>query len=295
MGRAICSRDPGGKDLVTTIAVTGASGFLGRHVLARLADRDIEVVGVARKRPTEPERGTVRWVEFDIHQPKANPYEVLQKPDVLLHLAWGGLPDYRNAYQLDIELPAQTAFLETMLRAGLKALTITGTCLEYGMQSGQLSEDLRCAPILPYPQSKLALLNHLQSLKSEIPFALTWARLFYMYGKGQQKGSLHSQFLAAHDNGAESFDMSGGKQIRDFLPVEEVAAILCELALSRRDSGTVNVCSGKPITVRDLTKGWAKMLDWDVELNLGVYPYPDYEPMEFWGDNRRLKEVLAGR
>ncbi len=293
MGREIRPRNPGGENLVTTVAVTGASGFLGRYVLANLADRDVEVVAVSRTPPVQSEQGTIQWVEFDIHEPPADPFDALQQPDILLHLAWGGLPDYRNAFQTDAELPAQIAFLEAMLQGGLKALTVTGTCLEYGMQSGKLSEDLSCDPVLPYPRAKIALLQYLQTLKSKMPFMLTWARLFYMYGRGQYEKSLYSQFVAAHASGSSSFDMSGGAQLRDYLPVETITGYLCDLALTGDDVGVINVCSGKAVAVRDLVKSWAQAFNWDVDLNLGVFPYPDYEPMEFWGDNNRLNEVLA--
>jgi dTDP-6-deoxy-L-talose 4-dehydrogenase (NAD+) len=67
------------------------------------------------------------------------------------------------------------------------------------------------------------------------------------------------------------------------------------LALKRADSGVVNLCSGQPISVRKLVEGWIKDNDWSIELNLGHYPYPDYEPMAFWGDRRKLDSLLETR
>lgn len=278
---------------MTTIAVTGASGFLGQHVLRHLAELPVDVVAVSRHREPPIKGNRVRWVALDLHEAPADPFDVLLRPDMLLHLAWGGLPDYRGAAHLETELPAQVKFLDSMIRNGLRSLTVAGTCMEYGLKNGCLSEDMPCDPILPYPQAKLALLRELQAIKANMPFALTWARLFYMFGEGQQERSLYSQFKAAHDRGERNFDMSGGQQLRDFLPVETVARYLCDLTLTGKDAGVVNVCSGNPIRVRELVEGWAGELNWNVRLNLGVYPYPDYEPMEFWGDNRRLKALVA--
>jgi len=48
------------------------------------------------------------------------------------------------------------------------------------------------------------------------------------------------------------------------------------------------VCSGKPISVHNLVKTWLKENNWSIELNLGYYPYPNYEPMDFWGSNKYL-------
>jgi dTDP-6-deoxy-L-talose 4-dehydrogenase (NAD+) len=86
--------------------------------------------------------------------------------------------------------------------------------------------------------------------------------------------------------------MSGGEQLRDYLPVEEVARQIVRLAMARRDIGIVNICSGKPISVRRLVEQWLCERNWQIELKLGYYPYPDYEPMAFWGDRTRLDANL---
>ncbi|MBL0094313.1 MAG: hypothetical protein IPP50_19640 [Piscinibacter sp.] len=86
--------------------------------------------------------------------------------------------------------------------------------------------------------------------------------------------------------GKDTFDMSGGEQLRDYLPVAEVARRLVDLAIGRRDLGPINLCSGKPISVRSLVEGWIRERGWNIELRLGQFPYPDYEPMAFWGIGR---------
>jgi dTDP-6-deoxy-L-talose 4-dehydrogenase (NAD+) len=65
------------------------------------------------------------------------------------------------------------------------------------------------------------------------------------------------------------------------------------LALRRCDAGVVNVCSGQPVRVRDLVAAWLVANQWRIALNLGHYPYPDYEPMAFWGERGHLDRVLA--
>lgn len=273
------------------IAVTGATGFIGRHVLAELALHNIEIIAVAR-----PGRNNLltltngRWVSIDLCHPPANAYALIGSPDILIHLAWQGLPDYRSLHHFETELPLQYAFLKKLLADGLKSIVITGTCFEYGMQSGSLSEDLECRPETPYGFAKDALRKQLQFLKSMHPFNLTWARLFYLYGEGQSPTSLFSQLRKAVDEGKEQFDMSGGEQVRDFLPAEEVARQLVALATWQHESGVVNICSGKPQSVRSLVEGWIAENNWNIKLNLGRYPYPDYEPMAFWGNSSKFKK-----
>ena len=232
-------------------------------------------------------------VELDIAEPGEDCFERLGRPDVLIHLAWEGLPNYKSLHHFEIELPRQFRFLKTVIEAGLPSLLVTGTCFEYGMQSGPLSEEMPTKPNNPYGHAKDALRKQLEFLKTVQPFALTWVRLFYLYGEGQPKGSLYPQLKDAVLRGDGVFNMSGGEQQRDYLPITEVANYLVSLAMMERNNGTVNICSGKPISVRKLVEGWIVKNGWAMDLNLGHYPYPDYEPMAFWGDRNKLDQCLG--
>jgi len=55
----------------------------------------------------------------------------------------------------------------------------------------------------------------------------------------------------------------------------------------------VNVCSGKPVRIIDLVEAWLAEHHWQIALNRGHYPYPDYEPMAFWGERARLDALLG--
>lgn len=53
-------------------------------------------------------------------------------------------------------------------------------------------------------------------------------------------------------------------------------------------TGIVNCCSGKPITVKKLVEDYLMKHNKTIQLNLGYYPYLDYEPMRFWGSMKKL-------
>lgn len=278
------------------IAVTGSSGFIGRYVLAELERHQVEVVAVTRDVTRMAGLGIAsRIVEMDIAVPGEDCFDRLGRPDVLIHLAWDGLPNYKSLHHFETELPRQFRFLHAMVEAGLPSLLVTGTCFEYGMQSGPLSEELVTQPGNPYGYAKDALRRQLEFLKSAKPFQLTWARLFYMYGEGQPKGSLYSQIKDAVLRGERVFNMSGGEQLRDYLPIDEVARLISILGKRQCDTGCVNVCAGKPISVRKLVEGWKTENGWGIDFNLGHYPYPDYEPMAFWGDRNRMNAILNNK
>lgn len=266
------------------VAVTGASGFVGRHVLTDLLKHGVEITAVTRDATRLVElRKVVNIVEMDIARTLPDSYARMGYPDVLIHLAWDGLPNYKSLHHFETELPIQYQFLKSVIDAGLPSVMVTGTCFEYGMQSGALAADIPTRPDNPYGYAKDALRKQLDFLKSVKPFNLTWGRLFYMYGEGQAGTSLYPKLKEAVAQGDKVFKMSGGEQLRDYLPVTEVAGDIVRLALAKRDIGVVNVCSGKPISVRSLVEKWKNENGWQIELSFGDFPYPDYEPMAFWG------------
>jgi dTDP-6-deoxy-L-talose 4-dehydrogenase (NAD+) len=271
------------------IAVTGATGFIGRHVLTELARHGVEVTAITRNAAALP---CANVVQLDIQAAPSDAFDLIGRPDALIHLAWGGLPNYRSLHHFEQELPTHYRFLKNLVASGLRNLVVVGTCFEFGMQSGPLSETMEARPDNPYGYAKDSLRRQLEYLRAAHPFNLTWARLFYLYGEGQAESSLLPLLSKAVARGELSFDMSGGEQLRDYLPVAEVARSLVALALKQADPGVVNICSGQPISVRKLVEGWIAENGWSIELNLGRYPYPDYEPMAFWGDRRKLNTLL---
>lgn len=278
------------------IAVTGASGFVGRHVVQALSRTSAEVVAATRTPAKLADLSCkIEVVALDIGKPSGDAYLQLGRPDILVHLAWDGLPNYRSLHHIDRELPTHFRFLAGMVEAGLQSIVVAGTCLEYGMQFGPLSEDMICHPDTAYALAKHTLQRQLEFLQREKAFRLTWARLFYTYGEGQAPSSLWTQLNAALDRDDQSFNMSGGEQLRDFLPISEMARLLAELALRNLDAGAVNICSGQPKSVRRFVEERIAETGKSMQINAGYYPYPDYEPMAFWGTTQKLTSILGAQ
>jgi len=106
--------------------------------------------------------------------------------------------------------------------------------------------------------------------------------------------SLWSSVERAIEENRDSIDMSPGDQLRDFIPVESVAALVGGLLTNPRwETPIVNLCSGRPTSVKDLVATWIASRGSGLRMNLGALPYPDYEPFAFWGSRLRLELSIA--
>lgn len=275
--------------------VTGASGFVGRHLVRALLDNGYRVRAVSRS--LEAARGLpwfdeVEFVAADVHAADLDIIRLTQGIDVLAHLAWPGLPAYQGLFHFERNLFADYTFIKAAVQAGIGQVLVTGTCFEYGLQDGELSETTEAKPANPYGLAKHSLRLFLEALRREQPFALQWARLFYLHGEGQNPNSLLASLARAMDSGAAQFDMSAGEQLRDYLPIEQAAAYLAGIIERSQFSGVINCCSGRPVSVRALVEQRVAAHGSKIRLNLGHYPYSVHEPLAFWGSARRLGQLL---
>ncbi|CAI8933144.1 dTDP-6-deoxy-L-talose 4-dehydrogenase (NAD(+)) [Pseudomonas sp. IT-P74] len=278
------------------ILVTGATGFVGRHLVAALLTRGCAVRAVARNADTAqgmPWINDVEFVSADIHAADLDVSALTDGIDALAHLAWPGLPNYRALFHFEHNLMADYRFIKGAVEAGVKQVLVTGTCFEYGMQGGPLSESTEPRPSNPYGLAKHTLHLFLQNLQQEHPFTLQWARLFYLHGEGQNPNSLLAALDSAIDAGEQSFDMSAGEQLRDFLPIETAAGYLAAIVHQRDFDGVINCASGQPVSVRTLVEQRLRERGATLNLNLGHYPYPSHEPMAFWAVTERLQQLLG--
>lgn len=275
------------------VLLTGATGFIGSYVLKELLEKGNNVTAIYRENtPPQPDNEQLRWIKHDLENGFPELLDI-GDIDVLIHLAWGGLPNYKSDHHTTTEYHRQCTFLHSAIAANIPHIFIAGTCFEYGMVEGELSESLPVSPHTEYGRAKVNLFQQLRKWQKRNSFSLVWGRLFYLYGKGQGERSLYSQVRQAIDHQMDSFDMSAGEQERDFLSVENAARLIVQLALSGQDLGAVNICSGTAVSVKTIVSRWMAEANAKIRLNLGVYPYPDYEAMRFWGNSDKLEQALA--
>ena len=274
------------------IAITGATGFIGRHVRSLLVKTDHVVVLVVRNvKKVGDIAASEEIVVADLSQARTDWFELFGKPDAVLHLAWGGLSNYMDSYHVDVELPMQLKFLQSLIDSGLKKLVVAGTCYEYGLSSGAISESQMTNPNTPYGIAKDSLRKALFEIRSKKDFELTWARVFYPYGEGQSENSIYSQLTKAISSDEKEFAMGSGVQMLDFIQVTRVAKALRTFVTEKKGVGLINVGSGEPQSVIEFVKKLIYHFESNIVPRVGAVADRDYESLSFWSDNDLLDSL----
>ncbi|MBN2515982.1 MAG: NAD(P)-dependent oxidoreductase [Deltaproteobacteria bacterium] len=278
------------------VLVTGATGFIGNYVVQEIINKGFHVIATSINREKAKRYewfSKVQYIDHDLNEHHDNYFKFFHEPNILIHLSWEGLPNYKDFFHFERNLFSNYFFLKSMIEHGLENCVVAGTCLEYGMRSGFLHEDMDTKPVTSYGLAKDTLRRFLEQLQYKYKFDLKWLRLFYIYGPGQGSSSILSQLERSLENQKKVFNMSGGEQLRDYLPVRKVAEYIVEVAIQDRITGVINCCSGSPVSIRRLVEDYLKHRKQTIELNVGYYPYSDYEPMAFWGNAVKLKKAVG--
>ena len=278
------------------ILVTGASGGFGQIVINDLLKSGFNIITTSKdfeKAKVLDFYHKVEYIPYDILNSNSdiNLFEFFKKPDILIHLAWNNLNDYRSELHETLILDSHKVFINNLISNGLKNINVIGTCYEYGLQEGELFEYMEPKPNLPYPIAKNKLRLYIESLQIKNHFNLKWIRVFYVFGETVGRKNLYTSLNEAIKNEDKNFDLSGGEQIRDFLSPKEISKLIVEISVQTHTTGIINCCSGVPVKLKDYIQKYVQKNNSSIKLNFGIYPYANYEPMTCWGSTEKLKLI----
>ena len=181
---------------------------------------------------------------------------VLKGVDTLIHVAWYTEVGYylHSSKNLDC-LQGTINMAKGASEAGVRRLVGVGTCFEYDLSKGLCSIETPLKPLTIYASAKASAYNILSQWlpKQKVEFA--WCRLFYLYGEGEDIQRL-APYLRSKLTKGEVAELSSGDKIRDFMDVRQAGILIASVALASA-SGPINICSGKPITIREFAENIA--------------------------------------
>lgn len=243
------------------VLVTGATGFVGKQVLASLLERGVHVVpvvrpGSVRKLPTSPQIGAP-VLSDDLFAENENWWQQrLRGIDTLIHVAWYAKPSQYQFSNKNMScLIGTLKMAQAAAQAEVKRFVGVGTCFEYAHSPRPLRVDSPLVASSPYAACKVAAYFALSQLLPQREVQFAWCRLFYLYGEGEDARRLVPA-IRKHLSEGRPVDLTTGTQVRDFLDVIEAGRQIADVALGGK-TGAINICSGKPLTVRELAESIA--------------------------------------
>jgi nucleoside-diphosphate-sugar epimerase len=264
------------------VIVTGATGFLGRHVTRLLLQGGTPVAAPVRNPETLP-----RLLQ---HQPLLRTYRcdllsseelsaLVQtlRPRAIVHCAAYGVDHGQQdpATAVSTNVNATLLLHQAASRFGAERFIHVGTGYEYGSSETDLSEDDALRPEGAYGASKASASLMLRAVRGASSMHTVIARPFGMFGDGEGSHKLVPQVVQACVTGVP-LDLTEGYEVRDYLPVTDVARALVSLitlplaAVSTLQE--VNLCSGQAVTVRQVATTIAAQLGGVELLRFGARP-----------------------
>lgn len=252
--------------------ITGARGFIGRHVARECAARGGLVAGLGHGAWSNPEAapwGISHWLNGDITASNLSRLaETTGLPGVVLHLAGGSsvgsaIDQPREDFFRTV---ATTVELLEWLRLASPATVVVAvsSAAVYGAgHEGLITEDARLTPFSPYGHHKLMMESLCRSYGDTYGLRAVVARLFSVYGDGLTKQLLWDA-CAQLEAGVGSLSLGGtGRELRDWVHVDDIAAVLATLDAQAATTVPVfNVASGRGTPVSGiadaLVSAWRK-------------------------------------
>jgi dTDP-6-deoxy-L-talose 4-dehydrogenase (NAD+) len=275
------------------VLVTGANGYIGRHVVdALLTAGNVKVTAVDFA--VDDVNGKADKLSLDILNKDTDVYKETGKPDICFHMAWkDGFVHNSDAHMAYVS--QHYLFCKKMLDSGLKQLAVMGSMHEIGYHVGAIDENTQCNPTSQYGIAKDALRKSLCVLLNDIKYkgaVFQWLRAYYIYGDDKKNNSIFAKIAAAEAEGKAKFPFTTGKNKYDFISVDELAKQLAACVTQNKINGIINCCSGVPVSLADKIENFIKEHEYKIKLEYGAFPDRPYDSPEVWGDNSKIMKIM---
>lgn len=269
------------------VVVTGASGYIGRHVVDALIKMHHEVIAVDMINKGINTDAT--FLSLDIFSDDI--YNKLGRPDACIHMAWKDGFNHASDAHMGM-LSKHYAFIKNMIDGGVKYLSVMGTMHEIGYYEGCVDENTPTNPLSMYGIAKNALREASLLLAEKSNTSLMWLRAYYILGDDSNNNSIFTKITQMEHEGKASFPFVSGKNKYDFIHVDELAKQIATASTQSEITGIINCCSGKPVSLADKVNEFIEKNHYSIRPDYGKFPERPYDSPAIWGDNTKINLIM---
>lgn len=279
--------------------VTGATGFIGRHLVHRLRENGAIIYASSWQSPgdrltylEEGQRGDV--LTFDIRDATAVQTAVCRAaPRIVFHLAAVGTTDpcVQPAVALMVNAGGTVNLLDALCDSNVERIVLAGTSYVYGSSGDRKKLD----PFNPYSASKVAAWAFGRTYWRVHDMPVVTVRPFQVYGPGQPSETLILSAVSAA-LADDDFAMTSGEQLRDFIFVEDVTEAMMVVAETTAAEGTsLDLGTGTGTSVGDIVRRIWTLIDTRGSIRPGALPYRSGTAMHLVADADRTAQLTGWR
>lgn len=271
------------------ILVTGAGGYIGRHVVKALLDKGAAVIATDIRLDDVDDRATK--IQKNIFEENENIFTEMGSPDVCLHMAWRDGFIHNSEKHIE-DLDSHYKFISNMMKGGLKQIAVMGSMHEVGYYEGAIDENTPTNPLSLYGIAKNTLRQLTFLLGKNENVIVQWIRGFYIFGDDLKNNSIFKKIVEAEQEGKTEFPFTSGKNKYDFLSIYDMADQIAEIVLQDKINGIINSCTGQPMTLAEKVESFIKENNFKIKLKYGAYPDRPYDSPGIWGDATKINEIM---
>lgn len=272
------------------VVVTGAAGYIGRHVVKELLNMGHRVIAVDLNHKDIDERAELSNVS--IFSGDTNIFQQLGCPDVVIHLAWKDGFIHNSTEHMN-NLSDHFIFLNNLINQGCKNIAVMGTMHEVGYWEGRIDDKTPCNPLSQYGIAKNALRQSLLLAANDKDVNIFWLRAYYILGDDARNSSIFTKILAAAEDGKKEFPFTTGKNKYDFIDVKMLAKMIAAASTQDKYTGIINVCTGVPVSLAEQVEKFIKEKQLDIKLKYGCFPERPYDSPLVYGDNSIIEQIMS--
>lgn len=267
------------------IFITGGTGFIGKHLVKKLKGNRRHSLLLLSQEPLKE----INFIKGNLGELNKWANEIERfKPDAAIHLAWESLPNYDAETSIK-NLKYGLDLISFLAKIGCKSFLSSGTCWEYGEQSGKLSEDMPLLPFNAFSAAKNALHWLGEEIARENNMEFIWTRIFYVYGPGQKETSL-IPFLINSAKSGKIPEIKTPLAKNDFIFIEDVVDALAMLSQKCQASGVYNIGSGYSTSVQQIMETVYKI--YNIQPRYKKVDISEKDSVNFWADISKIKKTI---